>query len=311
MEEIHYNILWIDDEHEKLSGTKGRAKRNGINLIPFKSLDGGMSELERNYSNYDGILLDAKFFENEDDEAGTEDTYVSFRAKERILQLPKRFEIFVLTGQAEAFEDRTFNKVFTKVYNKGKDDEIERLFFDIKKAAKDQIDTQLRHRYQRAFDVCTERYIGEVAGQDLLNLLKVNDNPNIDNDFNTIRKVIEDILIAFNKHNLLPDEFVHRRVALNESSRFLSGKSFSGTFNIEKGYKHFEGTHLPQHIADHLKNILSVTQAGSHRSNIDKYVKLVGTPYLFKSVLFQLMDVMVWFKTHIDSKPRIKNWKKI
>ena len=43
MEDILYNILWIDDEHESLAGTKGRAKRNGINLIPFKSLNSGMS----------------------------------------------------------------------------------------------------------------------------------------------------------------------------------------------------------------------------------------------------------------------------
>ena len=105
MDEVVYNILWLDDEHEQLAGTKGRAKRNGINLIPFKSLDGGISELERNYPNYDGVLLDAKFFENETDEAGSEDTFSSFRAKERILQLPKKFEIFVLTGQAEAYEN--------------------------------------------------------------------------------------------------------------------------------------------------------------------------------------------------------------
>ena len=62
MEDIFYNILWIDDEHETLSGTKGRAKRNGINLIPFKSLNGGMSELERNYPFYDGVLLDAMIY---------------------------------------------------------------------------------------------------------------------------------------------------------------------------------------------------------------------------------------------------------
>jgi hypothetical protein len=104
MEDIFYNILWIDDEHETLSGTKGRAKRNGINLIPFKSLNGGMSELERNYPFYDGVLLDAMIFENEDDVKGTEDTYNVHRAKERLLQLKKKFEIFVLTGQRAVYE---------------------------------------------------------------------------------------------------------------------------------------------------------------------------------------------------------------
>jgi hypothetical protein len=87
MEDILYNILWIDDEHESLAGTKGRAKRNGINLIPFKSLNNGISELEKNYPFYDGVLLDAKFFENEDDVKGSEDTYNVHRAKERLLQL--------------------------------------------------------------------------------------------------------------------------------------------------------------------------------------------------------------------------------
>ena len=118
MEDTFYNILWIDDEHETLSGTKGRAKRNGINLIPFKSLNGGMSELERNYPFYDGVLLDAMIFEYEDDVKGSEDTYNVHRAKEQLLQLKKKFEIFVLTGQAEAYEDKTFKKAFTKVYKK-------------------------------------------------------------------------------------------------------------------------------------------------------------------------------------------------
>ena len=42
-----------------------------------------------------------------------------------LLQLKKKFEVFVLTGQAEAYEDKTFKKSFTKVYKKGSDDEID------------------------------------------------------------------------------------------------------------------------------------------------------------------------------------------
>ena len=311
MEEIFYNILWIDDEHDSLGGTKGRAKRNGINLIPFKSLDGGMSELERNYPFYDGVLLDAKFFENEDDKSGSEDTYSSFRAKERILQLPKKFEIFVLTGQAEAYEDKTFRKAFTRVYEKGKDDEVNRLFRDITDAAKNQEDTQIRHAYKRVFDVCTERYIGEFAGQDLLKLLKVNEDPDIDFGFNIIRKIVEDLFIAFHKYNLLPIVFVSPTVSLNESSRFLAGKSLDGTFFTEKGFQHLEETHLPHQIANYLRSIISVTQAGSHRSVIGKHVKFVKTPYLFKSILFQLLDVLVWFKLYVNEKPKSENWQKI
>lgn len=311
MDNIFYNILWIDDEHESLGGTKGRAKRNGINLIPFKSLNSGMDELERNYPFYDGVLLDAKFFENEDDIKGTEDTYNVHRAKERLLQLKKKFEVFVLTGQAEAYEDKTFTKAFTNVYIKGSDQEIDRLFSDIKEAAVKQEDTQIRHNYKRVFDVCTEKYIGEYAGQDILKLLKVNDETNIDNHFNTIRKIIEDLFLAFNKFNLLPSEFVSNGVALNESSKFLAGKGCDGALFSEKGFSHLEGTHLPKQIAYYLRNILSITQAGSHRSEIDLYVKTIQTPFLFKSVFFQLLDVLAWFKMYVDSKPKTENWVKV
>lgn len=312
MKDIFYNILWIDDEHETLGGTKGRAKRNGINLIPFKSLNGGMSELERNYPFYDGVLLDAKFFENEDDKKGSEDTFNVHRAKEQLLQLKKKFEVFVLTGQAEAYEDSTFQKAFTKVYKKGKDEEIDRLFIDIKVAASSQEDTQLRHSYKRVFDVCSEKYIGEYAGQDILNLLKVDDESNINNHFNSIRKIIEDLFSAFHKFNLLPTEFVSPNVALNQSSIFLAGQEqHEKTDPVFKQHKHLEGTHLPPQIAYYLKSILAVTQSGSHRSNIDNHVREVKTPFLLKSVFFQLLDVLVWFKMYVDSNPKTENWEVI
>ncbi len=310
MDDINYNILWIDDEHESLSGTKGRAKRNGINLFPYKSLNSGMAELERNFPFYDGVLLDAKFFENEDDVKGSEDTYNVHRAKERLLQLKKKFEVFVLTGQAEAYEDRTFKKAFTNVYKKGSDEDIERLFADIKLAAEKQEDTQIRHEYKRVFEVCTERYIGELASQDILNLLKVKDETNIGNHLNNIRKIVEDLFNAFNKFDLLPSDFVKPVVALNESSKFLAGKSSDGTFFHEKGYQHLEDTHLPMQIASMLRNILMVTQAGSHRSDIDIHVNSIKTNFLFKSVFFQLLDVLIWFKMYVDSNPMTQNWIK-
>jgi cold shock CspA family protein len=308
MENKIYNILWIDDEYDKLGALIRSAKDFGIHLIPYKSLAGGMSELEKNYPFYDGVLLDAKFFENEDDAAGSEDTYSSFRAKERIEQLPKKFKIFILTGQAEAFADKTFNKVFPKVFRKGIDKDEDALFDSLIKEADTQADTQIRHQYHRVFEVCTEKYIGEYAGQDLLAVLKEQDITNVDKYFNTIRKMVEDIFTAFNKFQLLPSEFVNPSVALNESSKFLMGKNTKGEFFSEKGYIHKEGTHLPKQIASNIWNILNATQDGSHRASIDEHVKSLRTPYLLNSIVFQLLDVIVWFKQYVDANPTTENW---
>lgn len=53
MKEKIYNILWIDDEHEGMSGLKGDAKINDIKFVPYKSLNEGISELKKNYPIYD------------------------------------------------------------------------------------------------------------------------------------------------------------------------------------------------------------------------------------------------------------------
>ena len=79
----------------------------------------------------------------------------------------------------------------------------------------------------------------------------------------------------------------------------------------EKGYKHLEETHIPEQISTMFWNILSVTQDGSHRSKIDSHVKSLNTSYLFLSILHQLLDIIIWFKIHIDSNPKTENWSKI
>ncbi|MHA8066950.1 hypothetical protein V7S76_09730 [Aquirufa sp. ROCK2-A2] len=302
MEKFFYNILWIDDEHEMLTGLKGRAKYNGINLVPFKSLNSGMNELERNFTFYDGVLLDAKFFENEDDVKGSEDTSNVHRAKDRLLQLKKKFEVFVLTGQAEAYENKEFQKAFTKVYSKGSDQEIESLFSDIKVASATQEDTQIRHKYHRVFDVCVEKYIGENAYHDLLSILKKENfeyaftDPNL--YFNLLRKIMDDLFIALNRYGLMPDVFVKPSVALNESSKFLSGI-------VEKGYK-LEAPIFPKVVSDHVRSILAVCQPAAHRSEIDSFITEVNSPYLLLSVTYQVLDVLLWFKGFVDANSDVE-----
>jgi hypothetical protein len=64
-------------------------------------------------------------------------------------------------------------------------------------------------------------------------------------------------------------------------------------------------------LLNYLRSILSVTQAGSHRSEIDLHVKTIKTPFLLKSVFFQLLDVLAWFKMYVDSNPKTENWVKV
>ena len=308
------NVLWIDDEHESLASIKMPAKVNEVNLVPFKSLKGGLEELEKNYSRYDGVLLDAKILEDENDVSGTENVRYVHEARNRIhaLSAHKKFEVFVLTGQAELFDDHgSFAMAFgddeskRRVFKKGSTDELELLFKSIRKVALEQADTQLKFEYKEVFALCTDEYIGSRACDNILTILKNMDKPIINEMFNLIRKVVEDLFRAYNIRGLLPDQFVGTSISLSKSSKFLAGK------HVVDGYRHKEETHLNHQIASNLKNILFVTQDGSHRGEVDKLVESMGTPYLIKSVFYQLLDVLIWSKHHFDSAPLTNNWEKL
>lgn len=306
-----YQVLWIDDDAEKQDGFLESAYLNGLDINYYKTSKQGMEELVSKIEQYDAVILDAMVYnESEDEKAALTGLFNSIK-KINSLSERKKIPYFIFSGYIDQDEHASAREMLAEenIFIKSKDNKA--LFLAIKEEADKQKDTQIRHKYQRVFDVCTEKYISENAGKDLLSLLLNLDNFNTENQFNTLRKIVEDIFIACNKFQLLPNDFITPSVAINETSKFLSGKNHKGEMFSEKGYQHLEETHIPIQISSMLWNILSVTQDGSHRSKIDAHAKSLNTSYLFQSILYQLLDIIVWFKIHVDGNPKTENWTKI
>ncbi|MEH6536648.1 MAG: hypothetical protein V7719_09660 [Psychroserpens sp.] len=303
-----YQVLWIDDDAEKQDGFLDSAFLNGLDINYCKTSKHGMEELTSTIEDYDAVILDAMVFnESEDEKAALTGLFNSIKTI-NALSNRKKIPYFIFSGyfDQDAYASAREMLADEKIFIKSKDNKA--LFQAIKVEADKHADTQVRHIYQRVFEVCREKYIGEAAGRDLLGLLLNIDSLTTENQFNTLRKIVEDVFIAFNKFQLLPNEFITPSIAINESSKFLSGKNHKGELFTEKGYQHLEETHIPEQISAMLWNILNITQNGSHRSTIDQHVKTLNTSYLIQSVLFQLLDVIVWFKIYIDGNPRTENW---
>ena len=148
-----YNVLWIDDQHESLDAVHKTATDFDIKLWPYKSMNGGCGELEANLSKYDAVLLDAKFFENETDVQGTEDTRWVHQTKDRIRDLDNTLAYFVLTGQAKTYASPEFNNAFPHVFNKGVDKDEDALFNMLVDACENRELTKLKHKYNECFEV--------------------------------------------------------------------------------------------------------------------------------------------------------------
>ncbi len=303
-----YEVLWIDDDAEKQDGFLESAYLEGLNINYYKTSKQGMEELTSKIEHYDAVILDAMVYnESEDEKAGLTGLLNSIK-KINALVHRKKIPYFIFSGYIDKDEHSSAREMLADeiIFIKSKDNNA--LFKAIKEEADKHSDTQLRHKYQRVFDVCTEKYIGENASRDLLSLLLNLDTGIAENQFNSLRKIVEDIFIAFNKFELLPNEFVMPSVAINETSKFLAGKNHKGELFTEKGYQHLEETHIPAQISTILWSILTTTQNGSHRSTIDQHVQSLNTSYLMQSVMYQLFDIIIWFKTYVDSNPKTENW---
>lgn len=296
------NVFWIDDQHEEapMVNFKVQAEQYGIILHPYTSAEEGLPALESRLDFFDAVLFDALFFQRKNQVSGTEEVDGLSEAIAKVNQLKHRkaFTPFILTGQERLDGDKTFRATFGEFYSKRDPEDVKRLFKDIRLAAEAMADTQIRHRYHRVFDVCTERYIGEAAASELMSILRRENDDAFIHDaathINAIRKIVEDLFRACNREGLVPDAFVKCSLKLNETCRFLGGMP-------ELGYQVRNGI-VPRMVGELLDKTLSIAQPASHRLHVDVHMRSVRSPYLLYATVYMLMDVLLWFKDFTDGR---------
>lgn len=315
-----YKVIWFDDKFDNLEMIYENAFINGVELVGFKHADKGIEELNKNISEYDAAIVDGIFFResSHSGDAVTDKAMLDVAMAIERLKSIKVLPWFILSGQtsfkigenayADALKE---NKVYDKV---NETNDYTELWNDLKAAADIQIETQIRHKYKRVFDLCKNNYIGETTSVKLLSLLKqIELNQEIDsiNSFNELRGILELVFGILNKIKLIPDKLFKNHGWINQTSIFLSGKHSVYKWHDEKNPIH-------PTISNAIYQFLKITQDGSHEFSdhlqlkIKDFVSFNKTDYLYKSTLFQLLDILVYFKQFIDDNSNetenIKLW---
>jgi hypothetical protein len=319
-----YKVIWFDDEYPSLNIIREKAFLNDIELIGFGNAMQGIEELEKNIKTYDAAIIDGLFFLNSDQSGTPSSDKAMFDvavALERLSSL-KKLPWFILSGQVSFTKEKNRYADGLKenqVYDKLNDDHLGKLWQDIKIEANKQIETQIRLKYRRAFEVCTEKYIGEVALKHLLDIVINTEYPNETFDdekyFNGLRKVIEYVFRASNRLGLLHDKCIPNGIVnLTWASLFMSNRELELKPSTERiGCLKI---HFPSVLGRNIKSILDITSAASHteaereigKLNFSEYKKNITSNYLLYSLTFQVMDLLIWFKKYADENPdREKN----
>lgn len=277
MEELLLEVLWIDDEPTE--AFKDEAFEEGINITNCVCLNDGISLLKDNCKIWDAIILDAncKITGNEVEP----DIEALIKAVKYLLKNNVTIPWFVYTAKSMDWSDelRKYINDDDRIWDDRdfyhKPSQRYELFANIKKAVEQNEVYKIRHRYADLFSWLKSPIYEEVLS--ILQIVENGDKTNAD-IFNKVRKILDWIMTELNTYGLLTIEF--NGTNLNECSRFLASNELQ--------------EYIPQYIQRQIHSCSAIANEGSHRRVSDEDVKSGKAPYLIRSTVFELLNILVW-----------------
>lgn len=206
-----------------------------------------------------------------------------------------------------------------KRYLKGNEEEMYR---DIQVMVAHATEAALREEFKDVLAILREPYLDDEAEGLFLDALKYiehGDRSGRDRLFmNPLRQVLEKLFRAAHKRGLLPDELVKPKLNQRFCAIFLKGeKVYYPSMNKARLVLSTTRPVFPKLVGQELDQALTVTNWGSHAQdqaetaedsnylmdNEELFQEHGGTPYLLRTVVSQVMDVLWFFKVFVDKYP--------
>ena len=270
-----YKILWIDDKWEEMDSFKEFCElpKHGMEIVPCKYSVDGTRLFEQHLEEWSGVILDAKVLMDKD--AKLDQLKGLTYSLKRIHELSHKREVpyYIFTGQPDTASGTAFAEEHYDHYYE-KDHDEDRLIEDIKHNADELADIQIVHKYQVVFDAWAE------SRHDLLRILKVLETEDWQNNsvLNDIRKIMSDVVeLLYNKGFC---DIQHNGSNLGQCSK-----------DICQPYKEKV---IPIYIQRSIHSLVAITNPGSHRTETDDDVRDSKAPYLLRSLIFEMLNVLYW-----------------
>lgn len=306
-----YNILWIDDEWDKMPTFKQECEElYNLVLVPFRTRKAGMQALEDNLEKWQAVLLDAKMFDESENEQASLAGLGKAKAHLDRLSVKKAIPYFISTGQPDLLDDDNFKALFGNYYTKAKDDE--KLMADILQAILNAESSQIKAIYSNIFASSETLGISEYIDSIILDILLPLHYTEKQSSFkpihhyNQLRQLVEYLFRACHKVVLIPDQCIPNGIVnLNQCSIYLAGK------NAEKaGVRYGEPGErvIPEYIEAIIRSVLDFGNVHSHTVELDaedtikieNILRSSQSKYLIFGLTLQLCEAITWFAKYIS-----------
>ncbi len=226
---LQYRVIWIDDEWDKMPLFQEECREShNIELIPFRNRKEGMEFFERQIESIDGVLLDAKMFDESDNEQANLNGLQKAVNRINQLDLKRSVPYFISTGQPDLIDNEMFRQIHPNYYIKERDDE--RLFEDMKKAMGESERKQIEMIYSDFFHSAESVKLDSESIRIIVAILRVMHFPANHTDFvpadyyPRLRTALEYVFRVMLRCGLIPEECLSNGdVNLMESSRYIAG----------------------------------------------------------------------------------------
>jgi hypothetical protein len=159
-----------------------------------------------------------------------------------------------------------------------------------------QDNNDLLTAYKIYLNMFNDKYLPNKEKNTLIKVIKSLKNK--DQDFNSIRIIMESILIKLQKKGDIPIELFNKydRPNLTNCVKYLNGITIK--LNQNEGIKVIkpEGKIVPENIAICFDYIITLTNMFSHEN------KHKSSENLYKSSIYCLFECLLWLKTEVDGK---------
>ena len=311
-----YNVIWADDECDTLKKDNAIRKLfddKHIEVLKYVSTSEALKDAIESYKDkIDAVIVDGNFsrveveYVESDDISGLIHT-ISFI---ELFNVKRDIPFFLYTARKILLQEICKNGELDyfnntkRLIQKGNIDTLaERITNDVDHIH--SVEFMVKKKYQSLINIAKT-----VDGQSADNLhqflLDEARDKNFDQSvdlFNQLRGIMEQIMEGCKDNDIVPRE-IH---SLNNFKNFFTyvsyyDKNASQTKSFWKGsngYKPIDDV-MPKSIGYSIDKLIDIIQDGSHKMQnlnlgVSEYVQEAHSPFLFRSCLYQVMDVVRWY----------------
>lgn len=289
-------LILIDDNQIVAETLEDYANNFNFQIVYYKFLEEALTEIEKNYVNYVGLILDAKGQRHEGSRKD-DDSHITYAITEltKLEERGKKLPWVIFTGYFEKYST-DYSYLVDRIFSKGRDEQKIIQYFS--RIRDHSIPYRIRNKYPDTFTILEKGILPNDDYHKLFEiLLQLEENKFDVSYFTDLRKILESIIRKIAESVKFPSFLIKRdEIVLDWAIKYLSGLPINDT-NGNNMYK-YPPDYIPlfsRHISTIFSSTKNLTSIVTHKYKEPLSINAI------RCAVFGLLELVDWLDKYLDS----------